>query len=162
MVTEPTTNTEPEADAAAPRTEEGRAAVGIGPALATDLVLFDGVCGLCNRWVAFLLKHDRHARFRFATIQGETGTRLLPGESADPSSVVLVDRDGTWRHSTAIVRMLRGLGGAWSLWGTLLRLVPRPVRDAGYRFVARHRYRWFGRKETCRLPTPEERARFLP
>ena len=127
------------------------------------VIFFDGVCGLCNRWIDFMLVHDRNRRFRFAALQGETARdwlKMAPDESL--SSVVLLDAQGIHRKSDAIWRMLVQLGGLWRFFGCLLRLVPRPVRNWGYDFVARHRYRWFGKKETCRLPTPDERTRFLP
>ncbi len=127
------------------------------------LVLFDGVCGLCNWFVSFILKRDRAGVFLFSPLQGETAARLLSEEErANLSTVVLMHRGRAFRHSAAVVRIFWALGGFWSLIGTLLWIVPRPVRDWGYRFVARNRYRWFGKKETCRLPTAEEIARLLP
>jgi predicted DCC family thiol-disulfide oxidoreductase YuxK len=77
-------------------------------------------------------------------------------------TIVVVDPQGTYRRSSAVVRVLWQLGGGWSLLGTLLWLVPRPIRDLAYQLVARNRYRWFGQKEACRMPAPQERARFLP
>lgn len=127
------------------------------------VIFFDGVCGLCNHWIDFLLARDRKRLFHFAPLQGETARdwlKLAPDESLN--SVVLFDAQGIHRKTDAVWRMLVQLGGAWRVAGWLLRLVPRPVRNLGYDFVARHRYRWFGKKESCRLPTPDERARFLP
>jgi predicted DCC family thiol-disulfide oxidoreductase YuxK len=101
--------------------------------------------------------------FRFAALQGETARdrlQIVPGEALN--SVVLCDGNGIHRKSDAIWRMLLRLGGFWSVPGWLLRLTPRPIRNRGYDLVARNRYRWFGKKETCRLPTTEERSRFLP
>lgn len=127
------------------------------------VIFFDGVCGLCNRWVDFVLAHDRRRRFRFATLQGETARTWLRAAEGEPlNSVVLVDAEGEHRRSDAVARMLVGLGGCWWIAGVALRTVPRPLRNWGYNLVARHRYRWFGRKETCRLPTADERSRFLP
>jgi predicted DCC family thiol-disulfide oxidoreductase YuxK len=127
------------------------------------IIFFDGVCGLCNHWIDFLLARDRTQQFRFAPLQGETARDSL-GQTASESlsSVVLLDGTGTYRKSDAVWRMLIRLGGMWALAGWLLRLVPRPIRNWGYDFVAKRRYRWFGEKATCRLPTPAERARFLP
>jgi len=127
------------------------------------VVFFDGVCGLCNRWVDFLLKWDRTQMFRFSPLQGETARDWLQISPEQPlNSVVLVDESGIHRKSDAVWRMLLRVGGRWALPAWLLRLTPRFVRNVGYDFVARHRYRWFGRKESCRLPIPAERARFLP
>ncbi|MSR56284.1 MAG: DUF393 domain-containing protein [Planctomycetaceae bacterium] len=129
----------------------------------SPVIFFDGICGLCDRWVDFVLKHDRRRLFRFATLQGETAREWLQIAPDQPlSSVVLVDDQGAHLKSDAIGRMLTRLGGLWTVPGWLLRCIPRPLRNWGYDLVARHRYRWFGKKETCRLPTPDERSRFLP
>jgi predicted DCC family thiol-disulfide oxidoreductase YuxK len=127
------------------------------------VIFFDGVCGLCNHWINFVLARDRNRRFRFAALQGETARdwlKLPPVEAL--SSVVLVDSTGVYRQTDAVWRMLVQLGGVCRIAGWLMRLLPRPIRNWGYDFIARHRYRWFGKKESCRLPTPDERARFLP
>jgi predicted DCC family thiol-disulfide oxidoreductase YuxK len=132
-------------------------------ALLLPVVFFDGVCGLCNHWVDFLLARDRDRHFHFSPLQGETARDWLkigPEEALD--SVVLIDARGIHRKTDAVWRMLLQLGGLWWIAGWLLRLVPRPIRNWGYDIVARHRYRWFGKKETCSLPTPDERERFLP
>jgi predicted DCC family thiol-disulfide oxidoreductase YuxK len=127
------------------------------------IVLFDGVCGFCNEWVDYVLARDRGAVFRFATLQSDFGRRRLreaglPEGYAD--SILLVDESGTWVNSTAALRVLARLGGIHRLARWLL-LLPRPLRDAVYAVGARYRYAWFGKRETCRLPTPEERDRFL-
>jgi predicted DCC family thiol-disulfide oxidoreductase YuxK len=127
------------------------------------VIFFDGVCGLCSRWVDFTLARDRQARFRFATLQGETARDWLKIDADQPlNSIVLIDEKGEHRKSDAVWRILARLGGIWTVPGWLLRLTPHPLRNWGYDFVARHRYRWFGKKSICRLPTPEERERFLP
>lgn len=127
------------------------------------VIFFDGVCGLCNHWIDFVLSRDRNRLFHFAPLQGETARDWLKmGPHEELSSVVLLDARGIHRKTDAVWRMLVQLGGVCRIAGRLLRLVPRPVRNWGYDFVARHRYRWFGKKESCRLPTPDERARFLP
>ncbi|MCA9079864.1 MAG: DUF393 domain-containing protein [Planctomycetaceae bacterium] len=127
------------------------------------LMLFDGVCGLCNWFVDFIMRRDRRGRFRFAPLQGETARSVLPPEETQDLKTVVVIVDGrAYRYSAAIVRVLWQLGGIWAIAGSLLWLIPQPLRDWGYRVVARNRYRWFGQKDTCRMPTPEERARLLP
>jgi predicted DCC family thiol-disulfide oxidoreductase YuxK len=127
------------------------------------VIFFDGECGLCNRWVDFVLVRDRRQVFRFAALQGETARRRLQlSEGQSLNSVVLLDTNGEHRKSDAVARMLIRIGGVWSIPGWLLRMVPRPIRNWGYDLVARHRYKWFGRKQSCRLPTADERSRFLP
>lgn len=129
----------------------------------TAVILFDGVCNLCNGFVQFVITHDSQALFRFASLQSEAGQALLARRgvavAATPESVVLVDNSGVFTHSDAVLRILRRLAG-WR-WLYALRIVPRGLRDAVYCWVARHRYRWFGRQGACWLPTPALQARFL-
>jgi predicted DCC family thiol-disulfide oxidoreductase YuxK len=128
------------------------------------VIVFDGVCALCNGWVRFLVARDRARRYRFAAMQTPAGRRLLEAHGLDPDdpvSFLLVDEEGTWTDTQAIARVLAGLGGGWRLAGRSLTLVPGPLRDAAYRSIARNRYRWFGRYQHCPIPTPEERTRFL-
>jgi len=126
-------------------------------------VFFDGVCGLCNASVDFILRRDRRGAFRLSPLQGTTAQSALPPELRERLDTLVLQTDsGTFIRSAAVVRILWGLGGFWSLMGWLLWVVPKPVRDWGYRIVAANRIRWFGAKETCRIPTPEERDRFLP
>jgi predicted DCC family thiol-disulfide oxidoreductase YuxK len=127
------------------------------------IIFFDGVCGLCNTSVDQVIRWDRRGVFKFAPLQGETARQLLT--SADTQrldSVALLDHGRIYRKSAAAVRILWQLGALPSIAGTLMWLVPKPIRDWGYGVIARNRYRWFGKKETCRMPTPAERARFLP
>jgi predicted DCC family thiol-disulfide oxidoreductase YuxK len=126
------------------------------------VIFFDGVCGLCNAWIDFVMARDTRRIFRFGPLQGETARHWLslPPEAAF-DSVTLVDSTGVYRKSDAVWRILAQLGGQWRIIASLLRLVPRPISNWGYDFVARHRYRWFGKKETCRLPTAQERERFV-
>lgn len=127
------------------------------------IVVFDGVCVLCNGWVDFLLRRDRRGRFRFAAMQSPAGRRLLAGHGLDPddpASFLLLDAQGAHTDSEAILRLLVRLGGPWKAaaagW-----LLPRTWRDALYRQVARNRYRWFGRRPACRLPDPAHADRFI-
>ncbi len=132
------------------------------------VIVFDGVCVLCNGWVGFLLRHDRAGRYRFAAMQTETGRALLAGQGLDPddpASFLLIeyDRGAAPRVSTdtdAIRRVLAGLGGGWRLANSLA-LLPRAPRDGLYRLLARNRYRWFGRHDACQLPAIGHRNRFL-
>lgn len=127
------------------------------------VVYFDGVCGMCNRFVDFLLRHDRKNRFCFAPLQGETARQNLPNELIENlKTVAFVEKDQTWTHSAAIIRILWRLAPFWRILGCLLWLIPSPLRDAGYRVIAARRYRFFGRRETCRMPTEAERDRLLP
>lgn len=129
---------------------------------ATPIVFFDGVCGLCNSSVDFVLRRDKAGRIRFAPLQGETAAKLLPSADREGlDSLVFWDNGRLYRRSSAIVRILWRLGPLWRFLGSLLWVVPVPLRNVGYRLVAKRRYRMFGKKETCRLPTPEERDRLL-
>lgn len=136
-------------------------ATGSAPA-ETCVVFFDGVCGFCNAWVDFLMRRDSHKRLLFAPLQGETARQQLTAADVENlHSLVVTTPDGCFRKTAAVVRIGWTLGGVWSVLASLLWLIPRPVRDVGYNVIARNRYRLFGKKETCRLPTAEERARFL-
>ncbi len=127
------------------------------------VVFFDGVCGLCNATVDGLMKRDRDGVLRFAPLQGETADRVVTSADRENlNSLVLWDENGLHRRSSAVVRILWHVGGFSKFLGGLLWLVPWPLRELGYRIVSRYRYAWFGEKEACRMPTPEERARFLP
>lgn len=129
---------------------------------APPILFFDGVCGLCNSFVDFALRHDRKGHVLFAPLQGTTAaTRLDAADTATLDTVVLLDNGRSYKRSSAIARLLKQLGGIWSVLAWLLWLIPWPLRDFGYRIIAKVRYRLFGRKESCRLPSPEERARFL-
>ena len=132
-----------------------------------DTILFDGVCNLCNGFVQFIIRHDPQGRFRFAALQSEAGRALLvehgfapEAVAAEPESVLLFSEGRLYSHSTAVLVIARRLGGIWRLAG-VGQVLPRAWRDALYRFIARHRYRWFGRQESCLLPTPELKNRFL-
>jgi len=133
------------------------------------LILYDGVCGLCDRWVQLCLARDRADQFRFATLQGELGRELVRRHGRDASdldTVYVVTSYGQpgeallWRGAAALF-VLRRLGGLWSAAARLGALLPVSFVDRVYDFVARHRYRWFGRMGSCRVPDARERAKFL-
>jgi predicted DCC family thiol-disulfide oxidoreductase YuxK len=127
------------------------------------LLVFDGVCNLCNGFVRFLLARDAAGRLTFTTCQSEAGAEIMRQagiDPLDPASVVLVDGNQTYVYSDASLLAIAALGGAWRLV-LLARLIPRLLRDPAYRFVARRRYRWFGRSDTCRAPDPRWAGRFL-
>ena len=136
---------------------------------ANPIVLYDGVCGLCNRLVQFLLKHDKEGRLRFASLQSDFAEKVLSRHGIDPKDLDTVhvvenyDQPGerVLQRSDAILRAGRELGGFWSASSSVGRIVPRPLRDLVYRFVATNRYRVFGKYDTCMLPDPNQRSRFL-
>lgn len=133
------------------------------PPLEHPIIFFDGVCGMCNRFVDIILRADKRGVFRFAPIQGETAQALLPPLDNDPKewSMLYLDEHGLHDQSDASLHVYRRLGGFWWFL-SLFRFVPRRLRTWAYRLIARNRYRLFGQRDTCRLPTPAERARFLP
>lgn len=117
---------------------------------------------MCNALVTLILRIDRKRVFRFAPLQGETARTMLPRLPGDAGewSVIVVDESGVHDQSDAALEICRRVGGLWSILG-LLRCVPRSLRNAVYRAVARNRYRWFGRKDACRVPAKDELERFL-
>lgn len=126
------------------------------------IVLFDGVCNLCNSSVQFIIDRDPGAIFRFAPLQSGLGEMLVKihGLPEDIETIVLIESGRAYSHSTAALRIARRLQGAWKLlYGFII--IPRFLRNVGYRFVARNRYRWFGKEESCRMPTPELQQRFI-
>ena len=132
------------------------------PAGAEGVVLFDGYCHLCDRSVQFVLDRDRRRAFRFAASQTPGARPFLErcGLGSAPGTIVFIERDGWSVRSTAAIRMAKRLGLPWSLAGVAL-VIPAAVRDLAYRVIARNRLRWFGQRETCRIPTPEEKGLFL-
>ena len=126
------------------------------------VLFYDGECGLCSRFVDFVLRYDHQARFQFAPLQGETAAKFVSAEEIrSMKSVVLRTVDGQLhRRSGAVVAVLRELGGLWSVASVMLWIIPPLIRDWGYAMVARCRYRIFGRAQ-CRIPTPDLRTRFL-
>lgn len=127
------------------------------------MVLFDGFCNLCNRSVQFIILRDPHARFRFAALDSAAARRLLEGiviRGGLPDSVALLDGGRLYTRSGAVLRIARRLRFPWPLCYAAI-IVPRALRDTLYDWIARSRYRWFGRREACMVPTPELRGRFL-
>lgn len=127
-----------------------------------QIVYFDGVCGLCNNFIDFLFEEDRHNILQFTPIQGETAANNFPeGELQQFDSIGFAENGKLYFKSTAALMILSRIGGIWKL-AVLFRIIPRPLRDFVYDIVAANRYKWFGKHETCRMPTPEERAKLLP
>jgi predicted DCC family thiol-disulfide oxidoreductase YuxK len=137
--------------------------------MADPIILYDGVCGLCNRLVQFLLKHDRQGRLRFASLQSDFAAKVLQRHGIDPKDLDTLhvienyEQPGerVLQRSNAILRAGRELGGFWSVSAAAAGLIPRALRDVVYRFVAQNRYRVFGKYDTCMLPEPNQRSRFL-
>jgi predicted DCC family thiol-disulfide oxidoreductase YuxK len=127
------------------------------------IVLFDGVCNLCNNSVQFILKRDKKNQFMFGSLQGTAGQAYLkkfnlPADTLN--SFMLVEDDKLYTRSTGALRMLKHLGGGWALlYGFII--VPKFIRDAVYNWIAANRYKWFGKKEECWLPTKELKTKFL-
>jgi predicted DCC family thiol-disulfide oxidoreductase YuxK len=131
--------------------------------VATPVVLFDGVCNLCNGTVRFIILHDTRRVFRFAPLQSATGQQLLAAYGIDASRLdtfVLVEGDRCLVRSDAVLAIARHLAFPWSLL-VIFRFIPRPVRDWMYGIVARNRYSWFGERNECLIPSADVRARFL-
>jgi predicted DCC family thiol-disulfide oxidoreductase YuxK len=127
------------------------------------VLFFDGYCSLCNGLVDWMMRHDRSGSLKFASLQGKAASAMLPPErvKAEPDTVLYM-RDGEiYDRSAAVLMALKDLGGIWAL-ASVLFLIPSPLRNLAYRFVARIRYKVFGKRDTCRMPTPEERERLLP
>jgi predicted DCC family thiol-disulfide oxidoreductase YuxK len=127
------------------------------------VILFDGVCNFCDGAVNFVLKRDRKALFRFAPLQSSAGQaylRLYNLSQEDLDSFVLVDNGKVYKKSSAALRVMNGLSWHWKPL-QIFRLIPPPLRDAVYDFIARHRYKWFGKKDSCMIPSAEIRSRFI-
>lgn len=127
------------------------------------IILFDGVCNLCNGAVVFIIKRDKKDRYRFAALQSDTGREYTAGYRVDTSetdSMVLIENDRCHTKSSAALRIARHLSGAYPLlYGFII--LPKGIRDRLYDIIANNRYRWFGRKDRCMIPTPELKKKFL-
>lgn len=127
------------------------------------IVLFDGVCNLCNGAVLFIIKRDKKDRFRFAALESDLGKEFLARHNIDPSkidSIVLISGDSAFAKAGAALRIAKYLTGLWPLLYSLV-IIPKFIADAVYDFIARNRYKWFGKKESCMIPTPELKSKFL-
>lgn len=128
------------------------------------IILFDGVCNLCDGAVQFIIKHDKKDVFRYASLQSEIGKKLVAERGMDPEeidSIMLIEPGvAYYRKSTAALEIARDLSGGYSLLKNFL-FIPEIMRDGVYDFIANNRYRWFGKKEQCMIPTPELKAKFL-
>ena len=128
------------------------------------VILFDGVCNFCNYWVNFAIKRDKKKKLRFAPLQGEAAKKLLNQFGLDTStfsSVILIDHGKAYTQSSAAFRICKYLDGGWRLVYGLM-IIPKFIRDFLYNIIARNRYKWFGKRKECMVPTPEMIERFLP
>lgn len=128
------------------------------------LILFDGICNFCHYWVNFAIQRDSKKKLRFTSLQGETAKSILPAHSITPgslSSVIFIDNGKAYTQSSAAIRICKHLNGGWKLLYGLM-VIPKFIRDPVYNIIARNRYKWFGKKEQCMIPSPEVRERFLP
>jgi predicted DCC family thiol-disulfide oxidoreductase YuxK len=131
--------------------------------ISQPILLFDGVCNLCNGVVQFIIKNDPKAKYKFCSLQSDYGQQLLESHQLptdDFESFVLISGDKYYRKSTAALQLLRGLGGGWKLFYGFI-IIPAPIRDFFYSLVANNRYKIFGRTDQCMVPTPELTNRFL-
>ena len=126
-------------------------------------VFFDGECLLCNGFVDLIMRIDKASLLRIAPLQGATAQKLLPSlpENTEDWSIYYIEAGKIYDQSDAVLRVLHRLGGIW-YWLGFARVIPRSIRNFVYRIIARNRYRWFGRRATCRMPTDQNKARFLP
>ncbi|RJS61936.1 thiol-disulfide oxidoreductase DCC family protein [Bacillus sp. PK3_68] len=126
------------------------------------IILFDGECNFCDSSVQFIIKNDPKGIFHFASLQSDTGRSLLKKHRvpSDIDSMILIEGDKVYYKSAAALRICKHLKGAWKLLYALI-IVPRPIRNIAYDFIAKNRYKWFGKKESCMLPSPSVRARFI-
>ncbi len=129
----------------------------------SSIVLFDGVCNLCNSSVQFIIKRDKKKKFLFAPLQGKKGQEIFLKHSlpaGELNSFILAEGDKIYTKSTGALRMLKKLGGPWSLLYVFI-IVPAFIRDGIYSWVAINRYKWFGKKDSCMIPSPDLKERFL-
>ncbi len=127
------------------------------------LILFDGICNLCNGAVQFVIKHDRKKQFLFASLQSDKGQEMLKKYDLpqnDFNSFVLIEDSRAYTRSSAALRVAKQLSGGWKLvYGFII--VPKFIRDGVYKFISKNRFKWFGQRESCMMPTEELKGRFL-
>ncbi len=127
------------------------------------IVLFDGVCNLCNGAVQFIIRHDKNEKFLFASLQSEIGKKILSSNNLsrdDLKTFLLIEDERVYTKSTAALRVIKQLNGVISILYTF-NVIPKFIRDSIYDLVAKNRYNWFGKKDECMIPTPQLKARFL-
>lgn len=128
-----------------------------------SIILFDGVCNLCNSSINFVIRHDPKNRFQFAALQSEIGASLTEEFTIDPNdtdSIILIENNTAYVKSTAALRIAKGLSGAYPLLYAFI-IIPTFIRNKVYDYVAKNRYKWYGKKDSCMIPTPELKSRFL-
>jgi len=128
-----------------------------------QIILFDGVCNLCNGSVQFVIQRDPEGRFNFAALQSDAAKQLLKDYQlpvSDLYSIILIKKGKVYQRSSAALEIARGLSGLWPLLYVFV-VIPPFIRDGIYNWIAKNRYRWFGQKEECMIPTPELKSRFL-
>jgi len=127
------------------------------------IIFFDGVCGLCNSFVDIILRADKKGIFRFSPLQGDTAKKYLAEQPEEPGdwSIVYIDENNIYEQSDATLKILERLGGIWGLL-SIFSFLPRGFRNYIYRFIAVNRYKIFGKRDTCRIPTEQEKERFMP
>lgn len=126
------------------------------------IVFFDGVCNLCNNSVDFIIRRDPEAIFRFSSLQSTVAKELVAPEIKEKNlrSILLLKNGVVFQKSNAVLEIVRHLNGFWPIF-YIFKVIPKFIRDALYNLVSNHRYRWFGKRNTCRVPTAEEKARFV-
>ena len=129
------------------------------------IVLFDGICNLCTGTVTFIIKRDGKDKFRFASLQSEVGKQLMEERHIDPTSnnsiIVIEPQVAYYVKSTAAIEIAKELGGLWPVLQVFSYLLPEGIRDSIYEFIAKNRYKWFGKKDSCMIPTPALKSKFL-
>lgn len=129
------------------------------------IVLFDGVCNLCTGTIQFIIKRDRNDLFRFASLQSEIGKQLMQERSIDPESnnsiIVIEPQIAYYVKSSAAIEIAKELGGLWPAIQVFSYILPESIRDSIYELIAKNRYKWFGKKDSCMIPTPALESKFL-